>query len=131
MTKAEVRQLSRTEAAQIYRRNYWNTVRGDDLPAGVDAAVFDHAVNSGPGAAARMLQASLGVKADGAIGRTTLAALGVAEPQALIRELMRRRRGFLQRLKTFAIFGRGWTRRIQAIEKSSLALASKKNAAKA
>ncbi len=131
VTKTEVRQLSRAEAAQIYRRKYWNAVRGDELPAGVDAAVFDHAVNSGPGAAVRMLQSSLGLKADGAFGLTTSAALFVARPPALIGELIRRRRGFVARLKTFAIFGRGWTRRLQAIEKSSLAMAAHANAATA
>ena len=125
VSKAEVRQLSRTEAAKIYRRNYWDAVRGDELQGGVDAVLFDHAVNSGPRAAVRMLQQSLGLKGDGVFGRSTYAALQAAEPRTLIAELMRRRRGFLARLKTFRVFGRGWTRRVQAIERAALAMASK------
>lgn len=48
-----VQEITRSEMIEIYRREYWDAVRGDDLPAGVDYAIFDFAVNSGPGRAAQ------------------------------------------------------------------------------
>jgi lysozyme family protein len=123
VSKVEVRALRLDEAVQSYRRNYWDVVRGNAVPRGVDAAVFDHAVNSGPRAAVRMLQSSLGVKADSAMGAATSAALSHCEPVSLIRTLVRRRSSFLARLRTFRIFGRGWTARVRDIEKATLAMA--------
>ncbi len=122
VSKSDVRMLKREEAAKIYRSNYWDAVRGDDLPEGIDAAVFDHAVNSGPRAAARLLQKALGLKADGVIGAGSLALVRVTPRENLLRDLLRRRRGFLQRLRTFSIFGRGWTRRLLAVERACLGM---------
>lgn len=123
VTVAHVRALTRSEAASIYRRFYWNAVRADDLPGGLDLAVFDLAVNAGPARAARLLQRALGVSADGAIGSTTLAAARAANPAEAIAALTRARLGFLHRLSTWRVFGRGWSRRVAAIERASLALA--------
>lgn len=127
VSKADVRALTRQEAAAIYRKYYWDAVRGDELPAGVDAALFDHAVNSGPGAAIRMLQKALGLKADGRFGPATLAALDAANAHQLIQNLLARRSSFLTRLRTFRIFGRGWMRRVKAIETASLAMQANLN----
>ena len=60
-SRAEVRRLSVGEAKTIYRRFYWDPIRADDLPAGLDLAVFDFAVHSGPGRSVKSLQAVLGV----------------------------------------------------------------------
>ena len=68
VTKSDVQNLTREEAGAIYRARYWNAIRGDELPAGVDLMVFDACVNLGPGRSARMLQAAVGVAQDGAIG---------------------------------------------------------------
>ena len=122
VTKQEVRALSRAEAAEIYRKYYWDAVHGDDMPAGVDAALFDHAVNSGPSAAVHILQKALGLRADGKLGPITRAAACAAEPAHLIRQLLARRKSFLTRLRTFRTFGRGWMRRVKAIEAASLAM---------
>ena len=76
----DVRRLTRGEAASIYRSLYWKTVRADDLPRGLDLAVFDLAVNSGPKGAVTMLQDVLGVKADGLIGPVTIKTANGADP---------------------------------------------------
>src|SRR5689334_4271744 len=60
-TKADVRALSQEEAGEIYRREYWDKVQGDALPAGVDYAVFDFGVNSGTVRAIVSLQRALGL----------------------------------------------------------------------
>lgn len=122
VSKAEVRALSRAEAAAIYRRGYWDAVRGDDLAPGVDLVVFDLAINSGPTRAAKILQRALGVPEDGAIGPVTLSALARADPGALIAAVTRERLKFLQRLPTWTAFGRGWRRRVAAVEQESRAL---------
>ena len=44
---ADVRDLTETEAASIYGALYWNPVRGDCLPSGIDLMVFDMGVNAG------------------------------------------------------------------------------------
>lgn len=123
VSKAELMALTDAETAVIYRRLYWNAVAGDALPAGVDLAVFDCAVNSGPRRAALLLQQALGVSADGIVGRATLAAAERVAPAALIRDLQARRLAFLRRLPTFAVFGRGWSRRVAEIERAALVLA--------
>ncbi len=122
VTKAEVRALTRREAGEIYRARYWDAVRGDELPAGVDLAVFDFAVNSGPGRAVRALQSVLAVPVDGVPGPETLLAARAAAPAPLIAALCAHRLGFLERLPAFAVFGRGWTRRVRDIERVSLRL---------
>lgn len=121
VTKADVKALTREEAGRIYRRSYWDAVRADDLPAGLDLALFDFAVNSGPGRAIRSLQAVLGVASDGRIGPGTLAAAAAASPGATIRALTRERLRFLRALSTWPVFGRGWTSRTTRVEEAALA----------
>lgn len=125
LPKSEVRALQREEAARIYRALYWQRCRGDELPAGLDLALFDFAVNSGPDRAIRQLQRLLGVAADGQIGPVTLAAIAGRSRGAalagLIGALCDARLGFLGRLKSFASFGKGWTRRVAAIRAAALA----------
>jgi lysozyme family protein len=116
VTKADVRALSRTEVSQIYRKRYWDAIAGDALPAGLDLAVFDFAVNSGASRAVRSLQRVLGVAADGRIGPETLRAMATCDPTAMITRLSALRLAFLEALSTFPIFGRGWSRRVREIE---------------
>ena len=123
LPKAAVQGLGRAEAAEIYRRGYWVACHAGDLPPGVDVAVFDYAVNSGPDRAIRTLQATLGVVVDGIVGPLTLAAAQRADAARTINALCDRRLGFLRALSTFAIFGRGWTGRVAAIRAASLAAA--------
>lgn len=122
-TRADVLALGEAEARAIYRAQYWNAVRGDDLPAGVDLAVFDAAVHSGPRRAALWLQGAVGVERDGAIGTLTLRAVRSAnDRQALIRGLCAKRLAFLRTLDTWPDFGRGWTRRVAAVRARALAM---------
>jgi lysozyme family protein len=109
-------ELTPVKVAPMYRRKYWDKVRGDELPAGVDLLVFDAAVNSGPGRAAKWLQACVGVDVDGDIGPKTLAAVNAFDATQLIDDYGRRRLSFLLDLPTWGTFGKGWTARIAAVK---------------
>lgn len=119
----DVREITYSEIRSIYRTQYWDMVRGDDLPHGVDYAVFDFAVNSGPGRAAQFAQRIVGVPDDGAIGSVTLAAILDADPIGLCADLCDNRLAWLRRLSTFPTFGRGWTRRVQNVRARSIDMA--------
>lgn len=108
----DVWQIEDHEVAAIYRSQYWDAIRGDELPAGIDAALYDFAVHSGPAQAARTLQRILGTAADGIVGAITLAACRDAEPVQVITRLCEDRLAFCRRLPAWSTFGRGWTRRI-------------------
>ena len=112
-----VRDISLHEAGRIYRMQYWDRARCDDLPPGVDYATFDYCVNSGVSRAVRALQRQLDVDADAVIGEVTLAALrGFNDPHEigdLILDYCADRMTFLKGLRHWRTFGRGWTRRVQ------------------
>lgn len=116
-TEADVYNITSAEVATIYKDEYWNRIEGDKLPSGLDLAVFDSAVNSGVGTAARWLQATLGTEIDGVIGSKTLAALTTSNTENVINEMLQRRLGALQRLTTWSTFGKGWEARISNLEK--------------
>ena len=118
----QMRALTPETVAPLYKRKYWDAVRADDLVAGVDYVVFDVAVNSGPGRAIKFLQSCVGVTADGGFGPATLAAVMKSEedPARLIELYCAKRLEFLQSLKTFETFGRGWSRRVQEVKDKAL-----------
>lgn len=119
-----VRFIEDSELDAIYRLSYWNKVDGDRLPAGIDYAVFDYAVNSGVSKAVKDLQRTVNamlpkstpsLKVDGILGDTTLSAVcdQAAEQEIdFIHEYCARRMKFLKSLSTFSDFGKGWTRRV-------------------
>jgi lysozyme family protein len=121
-SEKEMRSLTPEMVAPLYRRKYWDKIQGDNLPDGVDHAVFDFAVNSGPGRAAKFLQELVGVKADGAIGPMTLVAVSKKEPQELIKAYNAKRQAFLESLPTFATFGKGWSTRVAGVSTEALAM---------
>ena len=123
VSEADMRGLTPADVAPLYKRKYWDKVSGDDLPAGLDYSVFDAAINSGPGRAAKWLQEAVGVEADGAIGKGTLAAVAAFDVQELIKAYNDKRLGFLQGLPTFGTFGKGWTNRVASVQAVSSSLA--------
>lgn len=123
VTKADVRALTRKEAAAIYRARYWAQVRGDDLPAGLDLVAFDAAVNSGVYRGARWLQSVLGVVADGQIGPRTIAAATACDCPKMISRAVQTRKNFLLSLNTWPTFGKGWSARLVSVEREALKMA--------
>ena len=110
-----MRALTPEAVGPMYKAKYWDKIKGDDLPEGVDYAVFDAAVNSGTGRAAKWLQACVGVEQDGGIGPKTLAAVAAFDPKDLVEDYAKRRLSFLMDLPHWATFGKGWSRRVAEV----------------
>ena len=119
-SEKEMRSLTPEMVAPLYKRKYWDRVKCDDLPSGVNYAVFDASVNSGTGRAAKWLQEVVGAVADGAIGEKTLAKVKTHDADALVNAYSDNRLNFLKGLKTFDTFGRGWTRRVEEVRQVAL-----------
>lgn len=116
----DVREITDAEVEAIYRGQYWNAVKADDLPSGVAYCVFDAAVNSGPGRAARWLQKAIGVKVDGIIGNETIAAVRDVDVETLINTYSANRLAFMKRLKHWRSFKNGWSRRVEEVRAQSV-----------
>ncbi|WAX93607.1 hypothetical protein N7E70_018190 [Aminobacter sp. NyZ550] len=123
-TKDDLRKITDAQLATVYRRYYWDAVHGAELPDGIDYAVFDFAVNSGPGRAAKYLQGVVGVVQDGRIGPATLAATRAMMRATVINDLCDKRMKFLRSLKTWPTFGRGWTSRVSGVRSEALKMAA-------
>jgi len=119
----DIKNMTRERAAAIYRRDFWNAIRGDELPAGVDLAAFDAAVNSGPSRAAKWLQRAVAVKADGVVGSNTLAAVGRADAARTINRMLDDRLAWLHGLPTWERYRIGWSRRIGEVRSVGLDMA--------
>jgi lysozyme family protein len=115
-----MRALTPADVAPLYKAKYWDKVKGDELPDGVDYIVFDAAINSGPGRAAKWLQQTVGVTADGAIGPGTLKAVQAMPVLEIVDKYQQTRLEFLQALSTWATFGKGWGRRVTEVEQAAL-----------
>lgn len=124
VTKDELRAISDVDLRTIYRRKYWDLVRGDDLPAGLDLVAFDAAVNSGPARGARWLQQAVGVTADGKVGPATVAAAQAQAGASAIERAIAIRLSFLRGLKTWPTFGKGWQRRVNEVRAVALDMAN-------
>jgi lysozyme family protein len=126
-TAADVKAMSLDDAKAIYKSNYWDALACGALPAGIDYAVFDYGVNSGVGRAARVLQRLVDVVADGVIGAMTIAAVTHCAPTALIGSFCDERLQFLKSLKTWPVFGKGWSRRVAEVKQAALAMAAQQD----
>lgn len=117
ITEKEMRELPDTLISQIYKRKYWDAVKGDQLPSGLDILVFDFAVHSGPGRAIKELQECINVPVDGILGPITLKHINTFPIEQIIKEYVQARVDFLKQIKVFNVFGKGWLRRVAGVEK--------------
>ena len=120
VTKQDIKELTKEDVKPLYKRNYWDAIYGDALPSGLDYCIFDAAINSGVGRSSKWIQEIVGVFADGAIGNNTVSAIAQINPVTLINEFCDKRQAFLESLKTFPVFGKGWTQRVKEVRARSL-----------
>jgi lysozyme family protein len=118
--ESEMRSLTSDKVEPMYRKKFWDAVRGDELPTGIDYLMFDFAVNAGAGRAIKTLQTSIGVAADGAFGPVTMAAVKSFEPVKLIERFSQAKEDFYRSLNTFDVFGKGWLNRVEKVKAEAL-----------
>jgi lysozyme family protein len=99
----DIKNLTLKQAGLIYREEYWGKVGANAMPVGVDLVAFDAAVNSGVPRAKRWY-----------------AETRQPEPVPTIQRFCARRLAFMQSLKAFGTFGRGWTKRVARIEATAV-----------
>ena len=120
----DMKDLLVEDVAPIYKKGYWDRMKGDDLPGGLDLCVFDFGVNAGPNRAAKFLQKMIGTTVDGGIGPNTLAKVEeyIREngEHESVEKYQSMRQKYYERLPTFATFGKGWTRRVEETTKLAL-----------
>lgn len=107
----DIANLTRDEAKEIYRRDFWNRINGDKMPDGVAFQVFDFAINSGIETAIRKLQKAIGVADDGIWGNVSQTVLNETTETDIIMRFVAERLDFWRRLSTWRDFGNGWAGR--------------------
>ena len=124
VTETEMRALTPEGVKPFYKAFYWDRIKGDSLPDGVDYAAYDFAVNSGPHRAAQYLQEIAGVTADGMIGPKSLEAIQSCDAKETADAICDMRLDFLKRLATFDTFGKGWIRRVAEVKAKAVSMAN-------
>ena len=119
-TVDDVRNLTPDEASAILASQYLDTIQFAKLPSGLDYAVGDCSVNSGPSRAVKILQETLGFagvdQVDGIVGVQTLTACGARDPVELISAYSAARLVFMQGLANWAPNGKGWRARVVRVQ---------------
>lgn len=125
-TAADVRAMNKMQAVAIYASKYWNSQRLDDMPSGVDYALFDYGVNSGIGRSGKVLKRLIGANANtSVISIENVAAVLKRDQKTLIKAICDERRTFLRGLRTYPVFGKGWERRVNEVQAYGFFLADK------
>lgn len=104
--------LTKDQAREIYRRDFWAPIRGDQLPPVVGALMLNVAVNTGIPRASRFLQEAVGVKVDGKLGPVTLGAVQAADRNDIAVLFVAAYLDFLNDLDNWIRYGRGWSQRV-------------------
>ncbi len=87
-----IKALTKKQAKEIYKRDYWLKAKCDELPFPIDMIVFDTAVNCG-----------------------VRKAIQILELATCWRDAILRRIEYYTKLKNFNHFGRGWINRCVAL----------------
>lgn len=123
-TAADVKAMTIVQAKAIYRARYWDALRCDELPAGVDYAVFDYGVNSGIGRAGKVLRRLLKLTdTTHQVSGEVIEAARRWEAAVLVVAICDERLRFLKSLKTWPVFGQGWGRRVAEVRAAALTMA--------
>jgi uncharacterized protein (TIGR02594 family) len=122
-TITALKNMTREQAKEIYRVDYWEPIQAGRMPPGISYAVFDFTLHSGQWRAVTTLQEVLGgIAVDGEVGPETLGAVHAADSARLLDRLLDRRMAFLKRLPTWRSFGRGWTNRLNKVRREATAM---------
>ena len=109
-TASDVKNMTVDQAKLIYKTKYWDKLKCDTLPSGIDYCVFDYGVNSGIARAQKILQKFS----------------QISDPVEKINAICDERLAFLQTIRggsDWVHFGRGWSRRVANVRAKSIKLA--------
>ena len=122
VTHDDMRKLTPADVEPLYKKKYWDVVRADELPSGIDYLVFDMGVNAGPGRSIKLLQAAVGVTPDGGFGPITMKAVQAADPVKLIQDFSDAKEDFYRGLNDFSVYGTGWLNRVVAVKQKATSM---------
>lgn len=117
--------LTPADVAPMYKAKYWMACYANQLPLGIDYAVFDAAVNMGPGRAVKLLQECIGCVPDGTIGPRTIQLIDQKKPEDVIDAFSNRKTSFYEGLKGFPLFGKGWLKRVEDVKFNAMKMIGK------
>lgn len=107
----DISSLTLERAKELYRRDYWNVLRCEEMPWPLAMLVFDCGVNQGIQVAAKTLQKALGVVQDGSLGKITMLQARKAGMETCALFLADRALRYTG-TRNFDRFGRGWLKRL-------------------
>jgi lysozyme family protein len=122
VTHDDMRKLTAADVEPLYKQKYWDIVRADELPSGIDYLVFDMGVNAGPNCSVILLQKAVGVTPDGGFGPMTMAAVQAIDPVTLIERFSAEKVVFYRSLDSFAVYGTGWLNRVADVKVKAAAM---------
>ncbi len=130
-SEADMRAITTVTANAIYKRNYWDKLKADNMKTQEVANVLvDHGVNAGTGGAAKIVQTVLknsfskNLEVDGAIGNMTIAAINSVDQIKLQSAIVIAREQFYNSLAAqYPEFIRGWLNRLKPFYEDSVQMA--------
>lgn len=108
----DIAALKREDAVQIYWRDFWKVIQGDNLAPRLSIIVLDCAINQSPAKAVRLLQGALTIPADGVMGPLTISAARSIDQDILIPKYQAYRALDYVKDRGFAKYGKGWMVRL-------------------
>lgn len=116
ITHDDMRALKKEDVKPLYKKNYWDAIRGDVMPKGIDYLLFDFAINAGATQSKKLLQKAVGATPDGIIGSGTLREMqNISEAELIIR-FSEEKEKFYKSLSSFPTYGKGWLRRVAQVK---------------
>lgn len=121
-TASDVKNLTKEQALDIYRKAYWDAMRAGELPVGVDYIVSDYGINAGIVRSGKALRRAVGFGDDmGIVTAAVVSAAHAMNPRTLIAMISQARMQFQMGLpKKYNVFKKGWKRRINEVEAAAL-----------
>ncbi len=119
VTWNDMRALTTVSVTPFYKRKYWDVVRGDNLPTGIDYMMFDFAINAGAGRAIKLLQECVGEKADGVLGPISMSTIKAMPLKQLIERFTDTKEKYYKSLNN-PTYEHGWLARNETVEINAL-----------
>ena len=121
--EVNIKDLTLEQAAQIYRKDYWDALKLDQLVETrplFAITVFDAAVNLGPLQARKLAQKAAGATPDGIWGPLTRKAFRERSDMVLVEMMCFYRRQYYREIvlnkPAMGKFIKGWLRRVEALQ---------------